>query len=89
MTKLKQAILRNSWFMSQEDGSDSGSSSDAADDEEDDDVVTDTSSSRPCEMAVRKPLWDMIFQAKDLRRELFSLGQMRKGRQRLVLFKLA
>ena len=42
VTKLKQAISRNSLFLSQEDESDSGSSSDVADDEDDNDVLTDT-----------------------------------------------
>ena len=89
VTKLKQAIARNSRFLSQEDESDSGSSSDAADDEDDDDVLTDTTSSRPCEMAVRMPLWDMVCQSKDLRREIFSLGKKRRGRQRMAVLLLA
>ena len=91
VTKLKQAISRNSRFLSREDESDSGSSSDAAqaDDEDDDDVLTDTTSSRPCEMAVRMPLWDMVCQAKDLRRVLISLGKKRRGRQRISLLQFA
>ena len=85
VTKLKQAISRNSRFLSREDESDSGSSSDSAAYEEDDDILTDEITSRPCEMAVRMPLWDMTFQVKDLRREPFSLGTKGRGRQRIVL----
>ena len=85
VTKLKQAISRNSRFLSREDESDSGSSSDAADFEEDDDLLTDTTSSRPCEMAIRMPLWDMTYHVKDLRREPFSHGPKGRGLQRIVL----
>ena len=85
VTKLKQAISRNSRFLSQKNESDSGSSSDSAAYEEDDDILTDEITSRPCEMAVRMPLWDMIFQSKDLRREPLSLGPKGRGLQRIIL----
>jgi len=84
VTKLKQAISRNRLFLAQDGESESGSSSDD-NDSEDDDVLTDTISSRPCEMAIRMPLWDMTYHVKDLRREPFSMGSRGRGRQRIVL----
>ena len=85
MTKLKQAIARNSRFLSRENESDSGSSSNSSADEEDDDMLTDEITSRPCEMAIRMPLWDMTYHLEDLRRETFSMGTKGMGRQRLLL----
>ena len=85
VTKLKQAIARNSRFLSRENESDSGSSSNSSADEEDDDMLTDEITSRPCEMAIRMPLWDMTYHLEDLRRETFSMGTKGMGRQRLLL----
>ena len=65
----------------------SSSSSSSADSVEsgDDDLAFDQRASRPCELAVKLPLWDLSFDLKALHKEAEAVGNRGRGRQRLVL----
>jgi len=87
LSKLNQAVFRHAKFLAEEErdsdsSSSQGSSSDESDHEE---LVFDQRASRPCELAVKQPLWDMTFDLKSLRMEAEAVGNRRRGRQRIVL----
>jgi hypothetical protein len=82
LSQIKHACSRHSRFLSRGNESDSGSSNE--EDDADDDILTDPHTSRPCEMAARMPLWEMTYDVKALRREIFTLGPKGRGLQRLV-----
>ena len=77
LMELKQAMSRESKRLHDED-------SDSSSDDEDDDLLTDDTTSRPCELAVRMPLWSMIFDSGALHREVSAAGVNNAGRQRMV-----
>ena len=78
LLELKQAMSRESKRLLHDEDSDSSS------DDDDDDLLTDDTTSRPCELAVRMPLWDMIFDLKALHREVSATGGNNGGLQRMV-----
>lgn len=87
LSKLSQAVSRHAKFLARrrsgEDDSDS-SSSDSVE-SGDDDFAFDQRASRPCELAVKLPLWDLTFDLKALHKEAEAVGNRARGRQRLVL----
>jgi hypothetical protein len=78
LLELKQAMSRESKRLSHDEDSDSSS------DNDDDDLLMDDTTSRPCELAVRMPLWDMIFDLRALHREVSATGVNNGGLQRMV-----
>lgn len=89
LAKLNDAVKRNTKRLARQsqktegDDSSSDNSSDAGG-SDDDDLSFDQRSSRPCELAAKLPLWDMIFHLKSLHKNVEAMGRRGRGRQRLV-----
>jgi len=95
LSKINQAVSRHTKVLArrrQEEEEDSSlcSSSDSAaesiDGEDvDDDLTFDERSSRPCEVCIKLPLWDMSFDLKALHKTAEANGKRGRGLQRIVL----
>jgi hypothetical protein len=88
LSKINQAVSRHTKVLarrSQEEEDSCSSSDSAAESVDDDDLTFDERASRPCEICVKQPLWDMSFDLKALHKVAEALGKRGRGRQRIVL----
>ena len=92
LSKINQAVSRHTKALArrrQEDEEDPCSSDSAAEsidgEDVDDDLTFDERSSRPCEVCIKLPLWDMSFDLKALHKTAEANGKRGRGLQRIVL----
>jgi hypothetical protein len=94
LSLVNQAVARHTKVLArrgtEEGGSSTCSSSDSAADSTDgesvdDDLTFDERTSRPCEVCVKLPLWDMSFDLKALHKVAEANGKRGRGLQRIVL----
>jgi hypothetical protein len=86
LVKLNQAVSRrNKQLAALSKGDDGSSSNTSSGAESEDDLTFDDKASRPCELAVKLPLWDMSFDMSALHKTPEALGARGRGLQRLVL----
>ena len=84
LLQLNQAVSWRNKHLARLSKGDDGSSS-GSDDDSDDELAFDDKGSRPCELAVKLPLWDMSFDISALHKQPEALGARGKGLQRLFL----
>jgi hypothetical protein len=86
LSELKHALVRQeSRILRAAESSSSDSESEIDCEVDDDDLLIDEVTSRPCELAMRMPLWDMTYDLDALHREPFCLGQGGRGQHRIIL----
>ena len=84
LLKLNQAVFRRNKHLARRSKGENGSSL-GSDDDSDDELAFDDKGSSPCELAVKLPLWDMLFDMSALHKQSEALGARGKGLQRLFL----
>ena len=91
LSKISQAMSRHTKALAlrrqDEEDSSSSDSGSASEGGSDDDLTCDEPehSHRPCEMAVKLPLWDLSFHLAALNKRAEALGRRGSGLQRMVL----